>query len=106
MATGHGSKGEFRCLLCDQVLEVFDGTMEVAIRLTVQPKRRSNKPLELALGRIFGGPNIPRKPSLASWSKSGLAGLAALTLGVSRQAEGTIDPPARVRPPSPAAAAN
>jgi hypothetical protein len=32
-------KGEFRCLLCDQLLEVFDGTMEVAIRLTVQQEK-------------------------------------------------------------------
>jgi hypothetical protein len=39
LASGHGSKGEFRCLLCDQVLEVFDGTSEVAIRLTVQPEK-------------------------------------------------------------------
>jgi hypothetical protein len=30
---------EFRCLLCDHVLEVFDGTAEVAIRLTVQPEK-------------------------------------------------------------------
>ena len=39
LASGKGSKGEFRCLLCDQVLEVFDGTTEVAIRLTVQPEK-------------------------------------------------------------------
>ena len=34
-----GSKGEFRCLLCDHVLETFDGTTDVAIRLTVQPEK-------------------------------------------------------------------
>jgi transposase-like protein len=34
-----GNKGEFRCLLCNYVLEVFDGATEVAIRLTVQPER-------------------------------------------------------------------
>jgi transposase-like protein len=34
-----GTKGEFRCLLCDYVLEVFDGLTEVAIRLTVQPEK-------------------------------------------------------------------
>ena len=39
LASGHGVKGEFRCLLCDHVLEVFNGTTEVAIRLTVQPER-------------------------------------------------------------------
>jgi transposase-like protein len=32
-----GTKGEFRCLLCDHVLEVLDGSTEISIRLTVQP---------------------------------------------------------------------
>jgi transposase-like protein len=32
-----GSKGKYRCLVCDHVLEVFDGSKTVAIRLTVQP---------------------------------------------------------------------
>jgi len=32
-----GTRGEFRCLVCDEVLEVFDGSTEVAMRLTVQP---------------------------------------------------------------------
>jgi transposase-like protein len=39
LASAHGAKGEFRCLLCDQLLELFDGTTEVAIRLTVQPEK-------------------------------------------------------------------
>jgi len=39
LASGERSIGEFRCLLCDHVLEVFDGTVEVAIRLTVQPEK-------------------------------------------------------------------
>ncbi len=34
-----GTKGEFRCVLCDCVLEAFDGMTEVAIRLTVQPEK-------------------------------------------------------------------
>jgi len=34
-----GIKGEFRCLLCDHLLEVFDGKTDVAIRLTVQPEK-------------------------------------------------------------------
>jgi hypothetical protein len=34
-----GSKGEFRCLFCDRLLEVFDGSTEIAIRLTVQPEK-------------------------------------------------------------------
>ena len=37
--SGKGTTGEFRCLLCDHVLETFDGTREVAIRLTVQPEK-------------------------------------------------------------------
>ncbi len=37
--TRKGIKGEYRCLLCNHVLEVFDGSTEVAIRLTVQPER-------------------------------------------------------------------
>jgi hypothetical protein len=31
------TRGEFRCLVCDEVLEVFDGSTDVAMRLTVQP---------------------------------------------------------------------
>jgi transposase-like protein len=34
-----GTKGEFRCLLCNHVLEVFDGSTEIALRLTVQPDK-------------------------------------------------------------------
>ncbi len=34
-----GTKGEFRCLLCGHLLEVFDGSTEVALRLTVQPEK-------------------------------------------------------------------
>jgi hypothetical protein len=34
-----GTKGEFCCLLCGQLLEVFDGKTNVAIRLTVQPEK-------------------------------------------------------------------
>jgi transposase-like protein len=39
LATRPGKTGEFRCLVCDQVLELFDGSHEVAIRLTVQPSK-------------------------------------------------------------------
>ena len=31
------TRGEFRCPVCDEVLEVFDGSTDVALRLTVQP---------------------------------------------------------------------
>ena len=34
-----GVKGEYRCLLCGEVLETFDGSTDVAIRLTVQPEQ-------------------------------------------------------------------
>jgi transposase-like protein len=37
-----GPKGEFRCLLCNRLLEVFDGKTEIALRLTVQPEKISN----------------------------------------------------------------
>jgi predicted Zn finger-like uncharacterized protein len=39
LASRPGPKGEFRCLLCNHLLEVFDGSTEIAIRLTVQPER-------------------------------------------------------------------
>jgi transposase-like protein len=39
VTSGRRTTGEFRCLLCDYVLEVFDGLAEVAIRLTVQPEK-------------------------------------------------------------------
>ncbi len=38
-ASGRQTRGEYRCLLCDHVLEVFDGSAEVVIRLTVQPEK-------------------------------------------------------------------
>jgi hypothetical protein len=34
-----GVKGEYCCLLCNEVLETFDGSTDVAIRLTVQPEQ-------------------------------------------------------------------
>ena len=39
LMTRPGTGGEFRCLTCDHLLEVFDGSTEVALRLTVQPER-------------------------------------------------------------------
>ncbi len=36
-----GVRGEYRCLLCNEVLETFDGSTDVAIRLTVQPEKTS-----------------------------------------------------------------
>ena len=34
-----GVKGEYRCMFCDEILEKFDGSTDVAIRLTVQPEK-------------------------------------------------------------------
>ncbi len=43
LAIRKGIKGNFRCLLCDHLLEVFDGSTEVALRLTVQPEKTFRK---------------------------------------------------------------
>ena len=32
-----GAAGNYKCLVCDRVLEEFDGSHEIAYRLTVQP---------------------------------------------------------------------
>ena len=42
--SGKGAKGEYRCLTCNHVLEVFEGSFEVLIRLTVSPKRPKTPP--------------------------------------------------------------
>ncbi len=39
LGSRRGTAGEFRCPLCDRVLEVFDGATEVAYRLTVAPEK-------------------------------------------------------------------
>jgi len=39
LAPRQGTKGEYRCLLCYHVLGVFDGSFEVAFRLTIQPEK-------------------------------------------------------------------
>jgi DNA-directed RNA polymerase subunit RPC12/RpoP len=39
LATRKGTRGEYRCLICEHLLEKFDGLTEVALRLTVQPER-------------------------------------------------------------------
>ena len=39
LASRRGSPGEFRCPLCNHVLEVSDGSTEIAYRLTVAPKK-------------------------------------------------------------------
>jgi len=32
-----GRAGHYKCLVCERVLETFDGATEIAYRLTVQP---------------------------------------------------------------------
>ena len=44
IATCKGGKGEYRCLTCDQVLEAFDGSFAVLIRLTVPPVKAFHEP--------------------------------------------------------------
>jgi len=39
LAAGPGMQGEFHCRVCDHLLERFDGSREVALRLTVQPEK-------------------------------------------------------------------
>jgi transposase-like protein len=39
LGSRRGTAGEFRCPLCNHLLEVFDGSTEVAYRLTVAPEK-------------------------------------------------------------------
>jgi predicted Zn finger-like uncharacterized protein len=39
LAIRPGARGEFRCLTCNHLLEIFDGSHEVVMRLTVQTER-------------------------------------------------------------------
>lgn len=46
VASGPGKSGAYRCLVCDRILEMFDGSRNVAYRLTIQPitaKRGGNR---------------------------------------------------------------
>lgn len=44
-----GTTGEFRCSVCDHLLETFDGSANVVLRLTVQSSQKAknnvHKPL-------------------------------------------------------------
>jgi len=42
LTSNAGQTGAYRCLICDRVLEVFDGKTSVAYRLTVQPEKILN----------------------------------------------------------------
>jgi hypothetical protein len=39
LASRPGAKGEFRCPLCHHLLEVSDGSTDIAYRLTVAPEK-------------------------------------------------------------------
>jgi rubredoxin len=39
VSTLQGTPGEYRCLICNYVLEPFDGRTHIAYRLTVQPEK-------------------------------------------------------------------
>ena len=39
LSSRSGIVGEFHCVLCGHLIEVFDGSAEVAIRLTIQPEK-------------------------------------------------------------------
>jgi transposase-like protein len=41
LVSRHGQPGAYRCQVCDRVLETFDGTTEIAYRLTVVPERKA-----------------------------------------------------------------
>jgi hypothetical protein len=42
LVTRPGSEGEFHCLTCNHLIEAFDGSTEIALRLTVQPEKTLN----------------------------------------------------------------
>jgi ssDNA-binding Zn-finger/Zn-ribbon topoisomerase 1 len=37
LSSRRGTSGEYRCPICNQALEAFDGSQEIAYRLTVTP---------------------------------------------------------------------
>jgi predicted Zn finger-like uncharacterized protein len=39
LASRRGTAGEFRCPQCNHLFEVFDGSTEIAYRLTVAPEK-------------------------------------------------------------------
>jgi uncharacterized Zn finger protein (UPF0148 family) len=39
LSSRHGRVGELRCPLCDHLLEVSDGSTDIAYRLTVAPAK-------------------------------------------------------------------
>jgi hypothetical protein len=69
--TGDWSPGAYRCLICDRVLEVFDGSKEIAYRNTVTPTKRRRKGVDKrfqaeppAFMMALRGPSRSASPSL------------------------------------------
>jgi transposase-like protein len=48
-----GVKGEYRCLTCNHVLEVFDGSFAMLIRSRSRQKRCSNDPQAVETAQII-----------------------------------------------------
>ena len=42
LSSQHGLPGEYRCPVCDTLLETFDGSTEIAYRLTIVPEGRDD----------------------------------------------------------------
>jgi predicted Zn finger-like uncharacterized protein len=45
LSSSKGPKGECRCMSCAHVLDVFDGSFEVLIRLTIPPQKALSESL-------------------------------------------------------------
>jgi len=51
-----GTHGEFRCLTCDHVIEVFDSSTHVVLRLDVQPGHYVRAGRAASVGGPWSGP--------------------------------------------------
>ena len=51
-----GIGSEYRCPICHQILETFDGSKAIAYRLTVLPESK------LAMDWFWDGSGFPRRP--------------------------------------------
>ena len=43
-----GQPGFYRCVICHRLLETFDGSKEIAYRLTVNPERPASRRVKLS----------------------------------------------------------
>jgi len=65
-----GDRGELRCLMCDHLLETFDGARTVTLRLTVQSERRTWLWQHTRSPRM-PAPVLMASPSARGWGRSG-----------------------------------